>query len=200
MKSSSTKHRRLVIVSNRLPFSAVCATGGYEYRETTGGLVTGLSSYLSSVGSDPNGPAEYIWVGWPGATIEPDAQKDVSEQALKHYQSVPVFLSEGEMDQFYLGFCNKTIWPLFHSFPSFAVYDQAMWQAYRAVNEKFREALVAILRPGDLVWVHDYHLMLLPRLLKERMPAVHIGFFLHIPFPSYEIFRLLPEYVAKGDS
>ncbi len=197
MKSSSTKHRRLVIVSNRLPFSVARGDGRYEFRETTGGLVTGLSSYLSSVGSDPNGPAEYIWVGWPGATVEPEAQQEVSGSALKQYHSVPVFLSEGDMDQFYLGFCNKTIWPLFHSFPSFTAYDQTMWQTYKAVNEKFRDALVTILRPGDLVWIHDYHLMLLPRLLKEGMPAVHIGFFLHIPFPSYEIFRLLPSTWRK---
>ncbi len=116
---------------------------------------------------------------------------------MKEYRSVPVFLSEGEMDQFYLGFCNKTIWPLFHSFPSFSAYDEVMWQTYRTVNERFRDALLAVLRPDDVVWIHDYHLMLLPRLLKIAMPAVHIGFFLHIPFPSYEIFRLLPSTWRK---
>ena len=197
MKSTPTKHRRLVIVSNRLPFSVVRANGGYEYRETTGGLVTGLASYLSSIGSDPNGPAEYIWVGWPGATIEPEAQQGITERALKQYHSVPVFLSEGEMDQFYLGFCNKTIWPLFHSFPSQTVYDEAMWETYKGVNERFRDTLLSILKPDDLVWIHDYHLMLLPRLLKERMLSVQIGYFLHIPFPSYEIFRLLPSTWRK---
>jgi trehalose 6-phosphate synthase/phosphatase len=116
---------------------------------------------------------------------------------LKQYHSVPVFLSEGEMDQFYLGFCNKTIWPLFHSFPSQTVYDEAMWETYKGVNERFRDTLLSILKPDDLVWIHDYHLMLLPRLLKERMLSVQIGFFLHIPFPSYEIFRLLPSTWRK---
>ncbi len=192
MKSTPTKHRRLIIVSNRLPFSVARANGGYEYRETTGGLVTGLASYLSSVGSDPNGPAEYVWVGWPGGTIEPEAQRGITERALKQYHSVPVFLSEEEMDRFYLGFCNKTIWPLFHSFPSQTAYDEAMWDTYKSANERFRDALLNILKPDDLVWIHDYHLMLLPRLLKDRMMSVQIGFFLHIPFPSYEIFRLLP--------
>jgi trehalose 6-phosphate synthase/phosphatase len=149
------------------------------------------------VGSDPNAPAEYIWVGWPGATIEPGAQQGIAERALKEYHSVPVFLTDGDMDQFYLGFCNKTIWPLFHSFPSLTVYDEAMWQTYKDVNERFCDALLAVLKPDDLVWIHDYQLMLLPRLLKERMRSVHIGFFLHIPFPSYEIFRLLPSTWRK---
>jgi trehalose 6-phosphate synthase/phosphatase len=197
VKNAPTKSHRLVIVSNRLPFSVARANGGYEYRETTGGLVTGLVSYLSSVGTDPNVPAEYIWVGWPGSTIEPKEQPGITEHALKQYRSVPVFLSEADMDQFYLGFCNKTVWPLFHSFPSFTVYDEATWESYKTVNERFRDALVGILKPDDLVWIHDYHLMLLPRLLKERMSAVHIGFFLHIPFPSYEIFRLLPSAWRK---
>lgn len=186
-----------MIVSNRLPFSVARANGSYEYRETTGGLVTGLASYLSSIGSDPNGPTEYIWVGWPGATIEQEAQQGITERALNQYHSVPVFLSEGDMDQFYLGFCNKTLWPLFHSLPSLTVYDEAMWQTYKGVNERFRDALLGILKPDDLVWIHDYHLMLLPRLLKERTLSVQIGFFLHIPFPSYEIFRLLPSTWRK---
>ena len=186
-----------MVVSNRLPFSVAGTNGAYEFRESTGGLVTGLASYLSSLGSDPNAPAEYIWVGWPGATIEPGAQQGITERALKEYHSVPVFLSEGDMDQFYLGFCNKTIWPLFHSFPSLTVYDEAMWQTYKDVNERFCDALLTVLKPDDLVWIHDYQLMLLPRLLKERMMSVHIGFFLHIPFPSYEIFRLLPSTWRK---
>jgi trehalose 6-phosphate synthase/phosphatase len=197
MQEHPRTRQRLVIVSNRLPFSVAGSSGTYEYRETTGGLVTGLSTYLSTVGSEPNGPSEYVWVGWPGSTIEPKGQAEITDHALKQFRSVPVFLSEGEMDKFYLGFCNKTIWPLFHSMPSPAVYDEAMWQTYKSVNEKFGDELLRILKPDDLVWIHDYHLMLLPRLLKERMATVHIGFFLHIPFPSYEIFRLLPSTWRK---
>ena len=192
MKVENRKQRRLIIVSNRLPFSVARSEHAFEYRETTGGLVTGLASFLSSIGTDPGMPAEYVWVGWPGATIEPEARPRIREQALKQYRSVPVFLSEEEMDHFYLGFCNKTIWPLFHSFPTFTEYDETMWQTYQAVNERFRDTLCELLRPEDIVWIHDYHLMLLPRMLRDRMPHVHIGFFLHIPFPSYEIFRLLP--------
>ncbi|HTY60316.1 MAG TPA: bifunctional alpha,alpha-trehalose-phosphate synthase (UDP-forming)/trehalose-phosphatase [Bacteroidota bacterium] len=197
MQSMPANRRRLVIVSNRLPFSIAVSNGEPEFRETTGGLVTGLASYLSTVGTDPDAPAEYVWVGWPGSTIAPEAQRGITERAAKLHRSVPVFLSESDMEMFYLGFCNKTIWPLFHSFPSLTVYDEAMWQTYKTVNERFCDAMLGILKPDDLVWIHDYHLMLLPRLLKERQSSAQIGFFLHIPFPSYEIFRLLPSTWRK---
>ncbi|MBP1624959.1 MAG: UDP-forming alpha,alpha-trehalose-phosphate synthase, partial [Acidobacteria bacterium] len=94
--------------------------------------------------------------------------------------------------QFYWGFCNKTIWPLFHYFPSYTSYEEEFWQTYQRVNQKFCDALLEFLKPQDVVWVQDYHLMLLPRMLREKAPQVPVGFFLHIPFPSFEIFRLLP--------
>jgi trehalose 6-phosphate synthase/phosphatase len=163
-----------------------------RYKETTGGLVTGLSSFLSSLDQLPFFKKKHLWVGWPGVTVDVSKQRVITEKVLTEHGAYPVYLPQEEMDQFYLGFCNKTIWPLFHSLPSLAVYDEAMWQVYRRVNERFRDALLDILKPDDLVWIHDYHLMLLPRLLKERRSSIQIGFFLHIPFPSYEIFRLLP--------
>lgn len=97
------------------------------------------------------------------------------------------------MDNFYRGFCNKIIWPLFHYFPSYVVYEEDYWKQYKKVNESFRDAILEIIKPNDIVWVHDYQLMLLPRLLREKVPDIPIGFFLHIPFPSYEVFRLLPD-------
>jgi trehalose 6-phosphate synthase/phosphatase len=96
------------------------------------------------------------------------------------------------MDRFYFGFCNKTIWPLFHYFPSLTVYEEEHWRRYRGVNAAFCDALERILKPDDLVWVHDYHLMLLPRLLKNRAPDLRVGFFLHVSFTSFEVLRLLP--------
>jgi trehalose 6-phosphate synthase/phosphatase len=96
------------------------------------------------------------------------------------------------MDRFYLGFCNKTIWPLFHYFPTLARYEEEYWQEYQSVNRRFGEAVVNALQPDDLLWIHDYHLMLLPKLVREKFPEMPIGFFLHIPFPSWEIFRMLP--------
>ena len=103
------------------------------------------------------------------------------------------------MDRFYLGFCNKTIWPLFHYFPTLTHYEEENWQEYRNVNRVFGEAVVNALRPDDVLWIHDYHLMLLPKLVREKFPEMPIGFFLHIPFPSWEIFRMLPRAVARGN-
>jgi trehalose 6-phosphate synthase/phosphatase len=184
--------RRLVIVSNRLPISVEMDGDSPRYKETTGGLVTGLTSFLGSLEQLPPLKKKYLWMGWPGVSVEVSKQKALSEKLQVEQGTYPVYLTQEEMDQFYLGFCNKTIWPLFHSLPSLTAYDESLWQVYKRVNETFCDTLVNILKPDDLVWIHDYHLMLLPRLLKERKPSVQIGFFLHIPFPSYEIFRLLP--------
>ncbi|MGH7991844.1 MAG: trehalose-6-phosphate synthase, partial [Limisphaerales bacterium] len=96
------------------------------------------------------------------------------------------------MEHFYHGFCNKTLWPLFHYFPMLAHYEEDYWQEYKNVNRIFGDAVLNALRPDDMVWIHDYHLMLLPRLIREKFPDMPIGFFLHIPFPSYELFRMIP--------
>jgi trehalose 6-phosphate synthase/phosphatase len=130
-------------------------------------------------------------VGWPGS-VDAARQDEVAREALEKFQSYPVFLTEEQMEHFYLGFCNATIWPLFHYFTSYTVYQATFWDQYKQINQLFAEALDAVLRADDVVWVHDYHLMLLPRLLKARHPQLSIGFFLHIPFPSFEVFRLLP--------
>jgi trehalose 6-phosphate synthase/phosphatase len=198
MKKPPHQERRLIIVSNRLPFSVASTPGGFSFQETTGGVVTGLSSYLASIGTIPGGPSEYLWIGWPGASIAQESRQLVAARALKEFRSVPVFLSEEDMDRFYLGFCNKTLWPLFHSFPSVAAYEEQMWESYLEVNEKFCDTLLGILKPDDIVWIQDYHLLLLPQLVRRKLPAVHIGFFLHIPFPSHEIFRLLPSAWRKS--
>jgi trehalose 6-phosphate synthase/phosphatase len=181
--------RRLVIVSNRLPFSVADEQGALVFRESPGGLVSGLTSYLHGLRNE----LPYLWIGWPGATIPPGRREEVRTRAAAEFHSLPVFLTQEDMDAFYLGFCNKTLWPLFHYFPSFTAYRDEYWKEYLRVNEMFCDAVVAAVRPGDALWVHDYHLMVLPRMLKNRLPpAVPIGFFLHIPFPAFEIFRLLP--------
>ncbi|MBI4614127.1 MAG: bifunctional alpha,alpha-trehalose-phosphate synthase (UDP-forming)/trehalose-phosphatase, partial [Planctomycetes bacterium] len=133
-----------------------------------------------------------IWVGWPGCCPEPGKAAGRVVQALAELRAIPVFVPDPLMDRFYNGFCNGTIWPLFHYFSENARYEGDCWESYVRVNETFRDAVLATARPGDVLWIHDYHLMLLPRMLREALPDAQIGFFLHIPFPSYELFRLLP--------
>ncbi|MBI4525340.1 MAG: bifunctional alpha,alpha-trehalose-phosphate synthase (UDP-forming)/trehalose-phosphatase [Deltaproteobacteria bacterium] len=184
--------RRLVVVSNRLPFNVSVENGRLRFHESAGGLVTGLAAYIESRKRARIPSKDHVWVGWPGSTVEGDLRDLLRTEALAQFQSYPVFLSEKEMEHFYLGFCNKTLWPLFHYFTTFTAYDENSWQQYKHVNQVFCETLSQLVRQDDLVWIHDYHLMLLPRLLKARMPELSIGFFLHIPFPSFEVFRLLP--------
>ena len=183
--------RRLVIVSNRLPFNVDVEDGRVVFHASAGGLVTGLASFRESREQTSALPAEHLWVGWPGS-VEASLQDEVVREALARFQSYPVFLTEEQMEHFYLGFCNATIWPLFHYFPSYTVYQKTFWEQYKQINQLFADALESVLRPDDVVWVHDYHLMLLPRFLKALRPQLSIGFFLHIPFPSFEVFRLLP--------
>lgn len=188
----SESARRLIIVSNRLPFNAKVDGGELTFQPSPGGLVSGLASYLQAPSRSATLSGEYLWVGWPGISVDEPLKASLVKKANDDFFSYPVFLTEEQMEKFYLGFCNATIWPLFHYFPSYAIYEPAFWQQYKHINQSFADALDGVLRPDDVVWVHDYHLMLLPRLLKARHPRLSVGFFLHIPFPSHEVFRLLP--------
>ena len=114
------------------------------------------------------------------------------DEALAKHGSSKVNLTADEVDGFYYGFSNRTIWPLFHYFLEYSEFELDSWETYKKVNQKFADAIVAQAKEGDIVWVHDYQLMLVPQMVKEKLPTISIGFFLHIPFPSYEIFRTLP--------
>jgi len=184
--------QRLVIVSNRLPFTVEQRDGQIEFKESAGGVATGLKSLLETMQDSLPHKPEYCWVGWPGATVSEEQKPAVLDRAQAEYRSCPVFLSEEDFDKFYEGFCNKTIWPLFHYFPAAAQYDENYWLQYKNVNEAFCAPLLEVIGPDDVLWIHDYHLMLLPSLVRKRLPKIGIGFFLHIPFPQFEIYRLLP--------
>jgi trehalose 6-phosphate synthase/phosphatase len=192
MQRKTNKPGRLVIVSNRLPFTFQHHEGEPELAPSTGGLVTGLTSYLESLAKGSTRHQEYLWVGWPGDTVPESLQPRVRAMGMDKHRALPVFLTTDAMDRFYHGFCNKTIWPLFHYFPTLTVYRQDYWDEYRQVNQLFSDAICDVLQPSDTVWIHDYHLMLLPGMLRSRFPTHPLGFFLHIPFPSFEVFRLLP--------
>lgn len=191
-KGKQKSARRLIVVSNRLPFSVLVENGELVFRPSAGGLATGMAAALAGFPREASLVDNYIWVGWPGSSIDEAMKPILNERALNEFSAVPVYLTEQEMDRFYLGFCNKTIWPLFHYFPSYTVYEEEYWQQYKHVNERFASAIAEIVGPGDTVWIHDYHFMLLPQMLRTRFPSIPIGFFLHIPFPSFEVFRLLP--------
>ena len=169
---------RIIIISNRLPVTIQKDDGTLTYRKSIGGLATGLKSYHEQLGS--------IWVGWPGISDDEISEKEKKEirKTLKgKYCCLPIFLSGQEINEYYYGFCNKTIWPLFHYFQSKTEYDFAAWESYVQVNEKFFEAVAPVIGNDDIIWIHDYQLMLLPQMIKEKFPNTQIGFFLHIPFP-----------------
>lgn len=192
--STPEQARRLLVVSNRLPVTITPKNGEFRFRQSAGGLVSGLSAYLDSLKGTTSQEVNYLWMGWPGISIEdPQMQKELSITLLKKFNALPVFIDENTMDIFYHGFCNKLIWPLFHYFPSYAIYDEKFWEYYKNVNSIFADYISEIAKPGDIIWIHDYHLMLVPGMLREKCPDASIGFFLHIPFPSFEIFRLIPE-------
>ncbi len=182
---------RLLIVSNRLQITVTENNNSLNILPSSGGLVSGMGAYLNSLDK-----GEYLWIGWPGSASYTDPDR-VFDELYQKYHSLPVFIDEATMDHFYNGFCNKTIWPLFHYFPVLTIYDEKMWENYKEVNTRFAEEVVKVIQPGDVVWIHDYHFMLMPKLIKEKIPDVSLGFFLHVPFPSYEIFRLLPRKWAK---
>lgn len=175
---------RLLIVSNRLPVTVLQKKGGYRFFPSIGGLATGLKSLQESLDS--------LWIGWPGEIQDEEAHGQVRARLLTEFNCHPVFLSPADVEKYYGGFSNRTIWPLFHYFPVYTVYDETYWEAYQRVNRLFCREILRVAKPDDTIWVHDYHLMLLPKLLREKLPDVAIGFFLHIPFPSFEVFRLLP--------
>ncbi|AFD07111.1 bifunctional alpha,alpha-trehalose-phosphate synthase (UDP-forming)/trehalose-phosphatase [Solitalea canadensis] len=175
---------KTIIVSNRLPVKITFNSGQIAYQNSEGGLATGLGSIYRT--------GNNIWIGWPGAIIEDDMLKEQVSVDLKEKSLFPVFLSDEEINKYYEGFSNETLWPLFHYFPSYARYSEENWESYKAVNQKFADIVLANLKNGDQVWIHDYQLMLVPQMIRSKMQDVSIGFFLHIPFPSFEVFRLLP--------
>lgn len=179
---------RLILVSNRLPVSIDHdEERGFTFTPSVGGLATGLGSFHSE--------HESRWVGWADVDASDLSDADIEyvrDTLDREYGCTPVFLSAEDAAGFYEGFSNSTIWPLFHHFTQYAEFERTTWESYVRVNRIFCDTVLAVARPGDTIWVQDYQLMLLPAMLRERLPDVRIGWFLHIPFPSFEIFRMLP--------
>jgi trehalose 6-phosphate synthase/phosphatase len=177
---------RVLIVANRLPVTVRVADGAVEVQKSSGGLATGLLR--------PHEQSGGLWIGWSGATEEltPEQQAQLDQQ-LDAMRLVGIPLTGEQVTRYYEGFSNGVLWPLFHYLVDQLPLHVRDWEPYVEVNELFAEHVAQHYQPGDLVWVHDYQLLLLPELLRKRFPDARIGFFLHIPFPSEELFRTLPE-------
>jgi trehalose 6-phosphate synthase/phosphatase len=178
---------KLIIISNRLPKTVRKRKGEIIYSRSVGGLATGLGSFLKG--------ENFVWIGWPGIASEKlnKRSKKKMEDELREGGLFPVSLTSTQINEYYRGFCNKSIWPLFHYFPQIAEFNERSWKTYKKVNKLFFRELKKIFEPGDIIWVHDYHLMLLPAMIRDEWKEALVGFFLHIPFPSYETFRLFPQ-------
>ncbi|MFQ5698036.1 MAG: bifunctional alpha,alpha-trehalose-phosphate synthase (UDP-forming)/trehalose-phosphatase [Myxococcota bacterium] len=174
---------KLVIVSNRLPVTVTRARGRLSVERSTGGLVAALDPALRRLGG--------TWIGWPGIRLRPGQRLPLPHGP---YPIAPVRLSETEVRRFYHGFSNRTLWPLFHSFPERTQFERRDWESYDAVNERFAEKAAKIGADADLIWIHDYQLMRCAYHLRKMLPQARIGFFLHIPFPPFDLYRTLPWY------
>ena len=182
---------QIIIVSNRLPVTVKKVNGVLEFETSTGGVATGLASYAAD--------RKNKWIGWPGIpsdNLSDDEKHQITTELGKH-NCVPVFLSKKTVDDFYNGYSNSLLWPLFHTLPMPKAVSpethERQWKAYRHVNKKFAEVTLSVAQPSSVIWVHDYQLMLLPEYLHTQLPKNHIGFFLHIPFPKPKVFAKLPE-------
>jgi trehalose 6-phosphate synthase/phosphatase len=178
---------KLILISNRLPVTIEKDKTDYKYTQSVGGLATGLSSISKNM--------ESVWIGSPGINSDDLTSQDreiIKDKLKTDFKNIAVFLTKKEEELYYSGFSNKTIWPLFHYFQILTVFNKEYYEAYKAVNHKFFEEVLKIANPDDIIWIHDYQLMLLPEMIKSKFPSPKIGFFLHIPFPSFELFRLLP--------
>jgi trehalose 6-phosphate synthase/phosphatase len=181
---------RLIVVSLRLPLTVRRASGSWQAQPSAGGLVSALGPLADRLDAQ--------WIGWAG---EPGGTDDAGRREVlaawqRDHGYVAVDLEPALARTFYDGYSNATLWPLLHGFPGRIEFDHRTWLGYREANERFAGAVVERHRPGDLVWINDYQLALVPGLVRARIPDARIGFFLHVPFPASEIFRILPDRAA----
>ncbi|MCC6221791.1 MAG: trehalose-6-phosphate synthase, partial [Deltaproteobacteria bacterium] len=190
-----TSVNRIVCVSNRLPITVIEEPDRIDLQPSSGGLVTAMAPVLRK--------CRGVWIGWPG---EIKSEERVIRKALSEFSSrsefdlIPVLLDKNAIEKFYYGFSNQVIWPLFHELQSRCNFEPEFWSTYLEVQQVFCDEVVKHIRPGDLIWIHDYHLMGVARLLRERNVINTICFFLHTPFPGYNIFSKLPSRSDVIDS
>ena len=173
---------KIINVANRLPVTIKVG----KINPSSGGLVAAMEGLKDSY--------ELEWVGWAGTSFKTQYKQNAIERKLVNEHGYhPIFMNRVEVADFYNGFSNSSLWPLLHYMTNYVRYEDRWWRQYEAINKRFADKILEVAKKGDVVWVHDYHLMLLPKMLREVMPNLKVGFFLHTPFPSYEIFRCHPK-------
>jgi len=190
---------RLIIAAYRLPFKFSKTKNGYKAVQNSGGLVSAILALSENFKTNKQFNNKIVWAGL-GDNLPDNMPSSKFEN--KHFEVAPVNIPHKLNNLFYGGFCNDLIWPLFHYFPTYSVFNNEYFKAYEEANSLFCDEIVKIIKPGDFIWIHDFQLLLLPEMIHKKIPETTIGFFLHIPFPSFEIFRLLPrhwrESIIKG--
>jgi trehalose 6-phosphate synthase/phosphatase len=183
-----TRFKRIITASYRLPFKIIEREGKPLAVQSSGGLVSAMLSLSEFRGGDSLF-REILWVGKADSPPE-QYQSVVSPDA--RFKIHPVVIDEETDVNYYGGFCNELLWPLFHYFPSLVVFNEAYFESYVTANRLFAEKIASIAEPGDFIWIHDYQLFMVPQMVRNELSGIGIGFFLHIPFPTFEIFRTMP--------
>ena len=188
-KNIKEMDKRLIIVSNRLPVT-IDEISNTETRNI-GGLATGLSSFVNKIDNNETEFKDYMWFGWPGKFVDQAYRNKLSKEYLVKHKYQPVYLAEETVKGYYEEYSNTRIWPLFHGFSEKVESHKNSWESYCKANQDFYDALKVNLQEGDFVWIHDYHLMLLPQMIRNDFEDITISFFLHIPFPDFGMFQIL---------
>ncbi|CAF4130244.1 unnamed protein product, partial [Adineta steineri] len=184
---------KIINVSNRLPITIVKDDQRYTFKESSGGLKSGLEGVKETI--------DFLWIGWPGLAVEKSMEKPLEQEIKDKLGYLPVFMSEELADLYYTKYSNGILWPVLHNFIFDCDYQEKYFNAYVKVNELFAKKVLEVLEEDDFVWIHDYHLMLLPKLIREKTKkSVTIAFFLHTNWPSPEIFRIIPQAKQICDS
>jgi trehalose 6-phosphate synthase/phosphatase len=191
----ASNKERIVVVSNREPYSVKLTLDGVAVQKNAGGLVSALEPMVKQ----SNG----LWVCWEGEAGSKSQLSSVINEMSENegrscfpFSVLPVALTDDEINHYYNGYANRVLWPLFHYLVSYCVFwDEKAWPSYYSANEKFAEKVIAHSQSNDLIWVHDYHLMLVPSMIRGEKHHARIGWFCHIPFPNYEIYRHLPNRI-----
>ncbi len=178
---------RLIIVSNRIPYNITRVNNEITYKKSVGGLVTALDPILKKTGG--------LWIGWSGLSGKSkfiEKKINIPSDTSNSYDLKIINLSSSEIIDYYRGFSNRTLWPLFHGFIFQSYFDSAYWRSYLKINKKFANEVLSEITEEDIIWIHDYHLALVPGMLRNKNDNLKILYFLHIPFPNFETLRVLP--------